>query len=168
MKHETSFKILKQQLGLISDEEHILKCKGRLGNAPLNPTTPPPYPVTKTTSCDKIDRGSLPQKGEAWGSEGTLVELRTEYWIPKGRQLVKKILHHCVTCKKLGGAPFRPQPSANLPKTRVTGNPAFTHVGVDFAGPLFMKNHWRHEKPDEESIHLPIHMCHIKSATPGT
>ena len=71
--------------------------------------------------------------------EETLVELRSEYWVPKGRQLVKKTLHQCVICKKLEGLPYKASKRAELPETRVTDVPAFTHVGVDFAGPLFTK-----------------------------
>ena len=139
MKHETSFEILKQQLGLISDEKHILKYKGRLGNAPLNATTRHPTLLPRRHHVTRLIVVARHRKMQHGGVKETLVELRSEYWIPEGRKLVKKILHHCVACKKLGGAPFRPPQSANLPETRVTGNPAFTHVEVDFAGPLFVK-----------------------------
>jgi len=37
----------------------------------------------------------------------TLAELRSEYWVSKGRQLVKKMLHQCVICKKLEGMPYK-------------------------------------------------------------
>ena len=43
MKHEKNFKNLKQQLGLYSGEDDILRCKGRLGNAPLDIETR--YPI---------------------------------------------------------------------------------------------------------------------------
>ena len=35
MKQEKNFEDLKQELGLSSGEDDILRCKGRLGNAPL-------------------------------------------------------------------------------------------------------------------------------------
>lgn len=43
MKHEKNFENLKQQLGLFRKEGNILKCKGRLGNAPLDITAS--YPI---------------------------------------------------------------------------------------------------------------------------
>lgn len=43
MKHEKNFENLKQQLGLYSGEDDILRCKGRLGNAPLDIATR--YPI---------------------------------------------------------------------------------------------------------------------------
>ena len=73
------------------------------------------------------------------GLRETLAELRSQYWITKGRQFVKKTLHRCVTCKRLEGIPFKSPRHADLPETRVTDHAAFTHVGIDFAGPLSVK-----------------------------
>lgn len=53
---------------------------------------------------------------------------------------MKKILHQCVICKKKERVPYRPIPTADLPETRVSGSPAFTHVAVDFAGPVYVKS----------------------------
>ena len=59
---------------------------------------------------------------------------------------MRKILQQCVTCKKIQGVTFRrPQP-AHPPETRVTETAAFTHVGVDFAGPVYVKEMNGHEK----------------------
>ena len=66
--------------------------------------------------------------------EETLVELRSEYWVPKGRQLVKKTLH-----QKQEGMPYKASKREDLPERRVTNVPKFTYMGVDFARPLFMK-----------------------------
>ena len=74
------------------------------------------------------------------GVKETLAELRSKFWIPKGRQLVRYILNRCVKCKKLHGVPFKPVKHASLPQNRVSQTAAFTHVGVDFAGPLFVKS----------------------------
>ena len=61
----------------------------------------------------------------------------------KGRQVVKKILKECVTCKRVQGKPFRapPTPTAALPNYRVKEARPFSKVGIDFAGPLFVKFH---------------------------
>ena len=55
----------------------------------------------------------------------------------KGRQFVKKLLKECFICKKHGGKPYHEPPSSPLPKFKVTEAPPFTHVGVNFAGPLY-------------------------------
>lgn len=73
------------------------------------------------------------------GVRATLAELRSRYWVPKGRQVVKKIVGECVVCKKLVGKPYKTPPTAALPDFRVREAPLFSRVGVDFAGPLYVK-----------------------------
>lgn len=94
----------------------------------------------------------------------TLVEVRSNFWIPKGRQYVKMILHQCVICKKREGLPYRPPLTTDLPDSRVSGSPVFNHVGVDFASLVYMKSINTHD----ESVHLPIYLCNLKSVTPRT
>ena len=70
----------------------------------------------------------------------TLAEVRTRFWIPSGRQVVKKVLSKCCACRRYEGASYRGPPKVNLPKCRLSQKPAFSHVGVDFAGPLYIKD----------------------------
>ena len=73
------------------------------------------------------------------GVKETLTEIRSRYWIVKGRQFVRKILHGCVVCLRFEGPPQSAPPPPPLPEFRVREEPAFTFTGVDFAGPLYMK-----------------------------
>ena len=52
---------------------------------------------------------------------------------------MKGVLNQCVVCKKLEDKSFAQPPTASLPEFRVKPAPAFSRVGVDFAGPLFVK-----------------------------
>lgn len=72
------------------------------------------------------------------GVRSTLAELRSRFWVPKGRQLVKRILGECVTCRKVIGKPFSAPPTAVLPGFRVK-EALFSRVGIDYAGPLYVK-----------------------------
>ena len=65
--------------------------------------------------------------------------LRSKFWVPKGRQHVKKVISKCVVCRKLEGKAYSTPRSAALPEFRVTEAPAFSKVGVDFAGLLYVK-----------------------------
>lgn len=65
----------------------------------------------------------------------TLAEVRTKFWVPKGRQYVKKLLNKCTTCKKLTGEPYKTPEAAALPQFRVRQAPPLDKVDVDFAGP---------------------------------
>ena len=73
------------------------------------------------------------------GARETLVQLRAKFWISKGRQIVKKRLRCCNVCKKLEGLAYGAPNMSQLPKHRVEGNRAFSAIGIDFCGPLFLK-----------------------------
>ena len=68
--------------------------------------------------------------------ERTLTEIRSQYWILRGREAVKKIANRCFLCRK---AHSQPQPSimAALPPHRLQSfAPPFTKTGLYFFGPL--------------------------------
>ena len=50
-----------------------------------------------------------------------------------------EVLSKCVTCKKQEGRAFSAPQTAALPEFRVKEVPAFSKVGVDFAGPLYVR-----------------------------
>ena len=54
--------------------------------------------------------------------------------------MVKRILGKCVTCKlRLEGKSYSRPLQADLPEFRVRQSAPFSQVGIDFAGPLFVK-----------------------------
>ena len=73
-----------------------------------------------------------------------LTDLRAQFWIPRGRQVVRRILYHCTTCRRYEGHHYAVPPQANLPRFRVT-NPAWDSVGVVYAGSLFVKSFIQNE-----------------------
>ena len=74
------------------------------------------------------------------GLNATLTEVRTKYWITKGRQTVKKELHNCAKCRRFQDQHYPIPSSPDLPEFRVQEKHAFSSVGVDFAGPLYVKS----------------------------
>nr|CAI5836912.1 unnamed protein product [Callosobruchus analis] len=64
--------------------------------------------------------------------------LRENYWIVAGNNIVKRIVHQCITC-------FRAKPKGInqimgiLPEDRVKPQPPFYITGCDFAGPILIK-----------------------------
>ena len=74
------------------------------------------------------------------GVAETLVQPRSKYWVVKGRQTVKKILIKCAVCKKLEGRPYGVPPTPQLPEFRLSDDFAFSSIGVDFAGPIYVKD----------------------------
>ena len=73
------------------------------------------------------------------GTSHTLVEVRRFAWIMRGRRAVHELLVKCVTCRRQQG-PSLQQPIAPLPSNRCSSSLAFDTVGIDFAGPLFIRD----------------------------
>ncbi|XP_068738134.1 uncharacterized protein [Montipora capricornis] len=128
------------QLGLYIDVQKLLRCRGRLKNAPLQDNTKYLILIPKDTYLAELIIRATHLMVMHAGVRETLTQLRQTYWILKGRQLVKRILHQCVTRKKAEGRPFRSVNFPLLPQPRVTGSQPFQVTGVDYAGPLYVRN----------------------------
>ena len=66
-----------------------------------------------------------------------LTHIRQTYWT-QDRQLFKRNISKCVTCRKIQGPPFRSVPTPPLPKSRVLQTQAIQFTGIDYAGPLYV------------------------------
>ena len=92
------------------------------------------------------------------GLKETLTEGRSKYWIPKGRQTVKKELLGCNICRRFQGRSYPVAESPNLPESRVRDVHAFSCVGVDFAGPLFVKPKVK-DDPEMTKVYFALFTC---------
>ena len=72
------------------------------------------------------------------GPESTLSVLRQEIWLTKRFREIKRVLGKCLVCQRQRVGPCS-QKMAPLPSERVSLSPAFAHVGIDFAWPLFVR-----------------------------
>ena len=59
------------------------------------------------------------------------------YWILGGKRAISKIIHRCVTCRKIRGK-TSVQQMGDLPLDRIQPSPPFTYVGVDLFGPWYV------------------------------
>ena len=87
------------------------------------------------------------------GPESTLSVLRQEIWLTKGRREVKRVLGKCLVCQRQRAGPCS-QKMAPLPSERVSSSPAFTHVGIDFSGLLFVRG-----SPTPTKAYICIFTC---------
>ena len=93
------------------------------------------------------------------GMRDTLMQLRDKYWIPRARQMTKTIIAACTTCKRFRVKAMQ-QTTAPLPRDRITETPPFETVGVDFAGPLFV----RAKKDKVEKAYIALFTCDVTRA----
>ena len=128
------------QLGLCLDVDGLIRCRGRLQYARLPHNTKFPILIPKESHLSILIVRATHCMVLHGGVRETLTELRQSYWIPKGRQLVKTEIRKCVTCRKVEGPPFRSVHSPPLPDIRVTGSQPFQVTGIDYAGPLYVRN----------------------------
>ncbi|XP_064462251.1 uncharacterized protein LOC135372686 [Ornithodoros turicata] len=72
------------------------------------------------------------------GVQLTLIELRSRFWILKGRRTVRRVLNACLPCRRRR---LRPEsaPPAPLPRDRITETMPFDVVGIDFCEPLYCR-----------------------------
>ncbi|XP_066911768.1 uncharacterized protein [Clytia hemisphaerica] len=83
---------LKRNLNVFTDDHGILRCKGRLGNAPLPFDTKFPILIPRNSRLAELIVLKSHKNVGHNKTKDTLNELRSQYWIPKGRQLIKKLM----------------------------------------------------------------------------
>lgn len=54
--------------------------------------------------------------------------------------MVKAEFRNCTVCSRVQGRPFAAPATPDLPQFRVEKSFPFANTGVDFAGPLYVKN----------------------------
>ena len=111
LKAQENFVHLVSELGL-EEKDRVLRCTGRLANSDLEIDAQQPiilprdHPYTAKV-IDECHENVL-----HIGVRATLAEMRSRFWVPKGRQPVKKVLARCVVCKDKKvrlTAPLKPQ-----------------------------------------------------------
>ena len=151
----------KQRFGLFMDEDGVWRCGGRMSNSSLPPSAKNPilldqnHPLTTILVIDAHNRVLHN------GTRETLAELRSLYWIIRGRQIVKKLLRSCVTCRRYKGTPCKGVPSPPLPAFRVSKSRPFQTTGVDFAGPLYVR---ASDASKTAKVWMVLYTCYVTRA----
>ena len=110
LKNHKSYQELAYKLKL-EERGRILRCRGRLENSDLDVESQQPIILAKDHKVTKLlieECHKRVHHGEYGGVKATLGELRSRFWVPKGPQVVKRVLRarECVTCKREQGKPF--------------------------------------------------------------
>lgn len=122
-----------QRLNLEKNELGLLVCKGRIqGECPIYVP-----PASKLGEKIVMHEHVCTLHG---GVGMTMAAVRRRYWIPRLRQLTKKVRRNCNGSKRFQVTPFSRPPTGNLPKDRTQGTRPFQVIGVDYAGPFLYKN----------------------------
>lgn len=131
---------LSRNLGLFTDIDGILRCKGRMKNTDWSFDKRYPILIPRNTEFTNKIILKTHNDNKHVGVNHTLSIIRESYWIPQGKSCVQRILKKCPNCVKHSGGPYKLPPTPALPQERVTYSSPYTFVGVDYMGPLVINN----------------------------
>ncbi len=140
----------KKQLGLRLNSEGVFRCYGRFR---IKEEQQPVY-IPKQHKLAEILIMDAHKRGLHTGVASTLAELRSQYWVPNGRQIVKRVIKACHHCRRYSNQPFKQPTTAAIPEFRSTPSYPFQTTGVDFAGPFYCK-----DGKKEKKAYLTLFTC---------
>ncbi|XP_055589397.1 uncharacterized protein LOC129741675 [Uranotaenia lowii] len=76
------------------------------------------------------------------GPQLMLSSMRLKFWPLSGRDLCRRITHQCLTCFRMKPK-LQQQFMGQLPSPRIQASRAFTHTGVDYFGPVYIRQGYR-------------------------
>ena len=137
-------------LNLQPNQEELLECRGRVqGEYPIY------LPYNSMLSLRLTEEA---HRQTLHGGVGlTMAKVRSRYWIPRLRQLVRKVRGACHGCKRFQALAYAAPPPGNLPTTRTHGTNPYQVIGVDYAGPI----RYRVSKQREGKAYVLLYACSL-------
>lgn len=120
------------------DENDILRVGGRLTYADVSVDQKHPILLPSKTHFTRLLLQHEHVKLHHAGAQTVLANIRLRFWPINGLREIKSIIKGCVTCHRFK-ANASQQIMGSLPLDRVSVTRPFRKVGVDFGGPLFIK-----------------------------
>ncbi|VDN00558.1 unnamed protein product, partial [Onchocerca ochengi] len=107
------------------EEDRVWRLRGRLRNSELESCSLHPINLPAHNPVTEIFIQREHEELYHAGAAHTLSKLRTEFWIPKGRTEVKRIVNKCMACRRWKARPFKLPIMPGLPDTRVKRSRTF-------------------------------------------
>ena len=110
----------------------VMRVGGRISEAAIAFGAKFPMIMTPGHHVTQLFIAAFHQRLAHTGQNHILTSLREQFWIPRGRSVVRKVVRSCLKFKKQGAATME-QMMATLPAFRTTAyQPCFTHTGIDY------------------------------------
>ncbi|XP_066585567.1 uncharacterized protein [Prorops nasuta] len=119
------------------DNQGLLRVRGRLHKSNMSFAQKHPILIPKHHLTDCIIRETHERLFHA-GIQTTLYNIRQRFWLTNGKNYVRKIVRSCIKCFRFRPT-FKQCIMGNLPESRVNASIPFSHTGVDFCGPFYIK-----------------------------
>ncbi|KAL0811217.1 hypothetical protein ABMA28_009646 [Loxostege sticticalis] len=120
------------------DEQGLVRVGGRLQNANVPFSQKHPLILPKGSRIVELVIESEHLKNLHAGPRLILSRINQRFWVINAMREIKKIIHKCIICWKLKKH-VSEQLMGNLPKDRVNVCRPFQKIGIDFAGPISVK-----------------------------
>lgn len=139
LKKEISHKSILLSLHPFLDRYGILRVGGRIKQSNFNFDKKHPIILPKSHTLTDLIIQKEHIRLLHCGPNMLLASLRDQYWPISGRSVIRKTTRKCVTC-------FRAKPKTiypimgDLPHARITPSFPFHNCGVDYAGPVSIRN----------------------------
>lgn len=127
-------------LNPILDDEGILRVGGRLKHATCAYEQKVPVIIPPKTRLSYLIINEAHEKTHHGHIQLMMQFIRDRIWIPKLRHELRKFVNKCVTCKRFEH-PLGTQLMGDLPKEKLTPCKPFSYTGVDYAGPIELKEY---------------------------
>ena len=119
---------------MFQDGRGIFRCGRRLHNAEQMETQRHPAILDQGHYVTSLVMKNCHERVKHKGMKETLTDLRSKFWIVKGRQFVRKLLHECGLFRRHERKPLSPADPLALPLFRTTISHPFTYTGEN--GPV--------------------------------
>ena len=157
------FQNWKKQFDLFLEGE-VRRCRGRLGNSDIPYSTKHPILLMKSYHLAVLIVQDAHERVMHNGIKETLTEIRSKYWIIKGRQFVRQIIHKCIICRKLEGVPCALPPPLHYLISELRSSHLSCIQVLTLQAPLHQNSRFNYY---EKGLDLFIYMLRHKSGPPG-
>ena len=130
---------LQKQLGLRVDKFNVIRCHGRFLNADLSEDAKYPKLLPRQEYFMKLLIQEVHESLVHAGVSHTLSCLCQEYWILHGTVAVRSVISRCLICRRHKGPSFSLPQMPPWPKQRVAQSAPFQFTGLDYLGPILVK-----------------------------
>ncbi|XP_011859397.1 PREDICTED: uncharacterized protein LOC105556896 [Vollenhovia emeryi] len=138
-------------------KDKLVRVGGRLDRSSLDEDAKHPLIIPSEHYVTKLIVMEKHNKCFHAGPTATLAAVRSEFWPISGLSVVKKHLRNCVVCRKADPMPYQ-QLMGQLPEARMQVSRPFARVGVDYCGPLFVRDRVRRNSKQYKA-YVAVYVC---------
>nr|CAH7767395.1 unnamed protein product [Callosobruchus chinensis] len=138
-KNKISKKSKLLMLNPFLDENNVLRVGGRLKNSMYSYDKKHPIILSSKHHLSKLIFEREHLKFYHIGPQALLASTREKFWVIGGKSLAKYVIKKCITCFRHNAKILNPI-MGNLPKARFDGQYPFEITGIDYGGPLLIKD----------------------------